>query len=376
MRTIDFRGLSKRLAQAATEIRHRRQSLMQATSLRLRELRHNRDWSIMRRRRDDALEIYVAQAHASTGHEVADHIANVVHKRLMRLSQTKNFETDKDPVEALHDFRVASRRLRAFVDVFEPLLDPATVRRAKRPLRKITRTVRGMRDCDVQMGLLRERHGRAASDIERIALEDLIATTTALRKREARLLRRRMRRLDLGEVNFALCAILGMTVTRLPPPGSQTSHLSLELLEPFTQPGLAQRPPDDGLEHADHLHQLRIRLKKLRYALELFEPALGTAFEQLYAPVESLQELLGHHHDLVVLTEVIANRRHHLERDNRSTLAQALGTFEQRLIDERQVLVAQYRDQGFDLESWRRTLRGQLEPDASQWLVQGPGGAI
>lgn len=369
MRTIDFRGLSRRLAQAATEIRHRRQSLIQATGERLRELSHNRDWSIMRRRRDDALELYVARAHASTGHEVADHIANVVHKRLTRLSQTKNFETDKDPVEALHDFRVASRRLRAFVNVFEPLLDPATARRAKRPLRKITRTVRGTRDCDVQMGLLRERHGRAASAIERIALEDLIATTAAQRKREARLLRRRMRRLDLGEVNFSLCAILGMTITRLPPPGAQTSHLSLELLEPFAQPGPTERPLDDGLEHADYLHQLRIRLKKLRYALELFEPALGSTFEQLYAPVEALQELLGHHHDLVVLTEIIATRRRHLERDNRSTLAQALGTLEQQLIDERQVLVAQYRDQEFDLESWRRTLHGQLEANTSQWVV-------
>ena len=366
MRPIDFRGLSRRLAQVAAEIRQRRQSLVQATTERLNALRQSRAGA--RRQTEDALQLYVNRAHVPTGHEVADHIASVVHKRLTRLSQTKNFEAAKDPVEALHDFRVASRRLRAFVDVFEPLLDPATGLRAKKPLRKITRAVRSMRDWDVQLGLLRERHDRAASDIERIALEDLIATTAAQRKREAKLVHKRLRRLDLGEVNFALCAILGMTVTRLPPPGSPTSLLLLELLEPFARTDTPNHPPDDGLEHAEYLHRQRIQLKKLRYALELFEPALGSAFQRLYAPVEGLQDLLGQHHDLVVLTDVIAARRRHLERDHRSTLARALSMLEQQLVDERRSLVDQYRLRGFDLESWRRSLRGQLEVDSRQWV--------
>ncbi len=367
MRRLDLYALSKGLAKAATKLQKRvsGQSLVTATTKRLRAVAEGRDWPVLWRRRDSALEVYAAQAYVATGNEVADHVANVVQKRLTRLSETLKFESAKDPVEALHDLRVASRRLRAFVNVFEPLLDPQMERRAKRPLRRITRSLRGVRDWDVQIGLIRERHGRATADIERIALEDLAAAAAAQRKREARLARKRLRRLRISDLNFALCAILGRTVTRLPPPGAPTLRLVGQLLEPFVDAESMQRPPNDGLEHAQALHQLRIRFKKLRYALELFEPALGDAFEPLYTPVENQQELLGRHRDLVVLTEIMQARRRDLEQDDRSTLAQALATLEQQLAAERQALVTEYWQLGFDFESWRRTLRGQLGCDAS-----------
>jgi CHAD domain-containing protein len=138
-----------------------------------------------------------------------------------------------------------------------------------------------------------------------------------------------------------------------------------ELLEPFVRATSTERPPDDGLEHADWLHQLRIRLKKLRYALELFEPALGSAFGQLYAPVEELQELLGQHHDLVVLDELMERHRRNLEQENRGTLAHALIALQDRLVEERKALVVRFRNEAFDPDCWRQTLRCQLEIDTS-----------
>ena len=360
---MDLRSLTKQLAQAAANFRQQaiRQPLVQATSARLRALMDRRPGRIVRHKRDTALELYVAQAHIATGHVVADHIANIVQKRLTRLTQTRNFDTAKDPVEALHDFRVASRRLRAFVDVFEPLLDPDMGRRAKKPLRRITRAVRIARDSDVQLGLMRERLDRAITEIERIALEDLLATTAARRKQEAKLALKRLRKVDFDKVHFALCATLGRAITQLPPPGSASAQLSWELLEPFVRQATAARPPDDGLEHVDELHQLRIGLKKLRYAIELFEPALGSAFAQLYDPIEAAQELLGQHHDLVVLTELTERHRRDLVQENRGTLAHALQLLQNQLAQERQALVVRFRDEGFDPELWRQTLRCQLE---------------
>lgn len=360
---MELRSLSKRLVKAAANFRQQaiRQPLVKATSTRLRALLDRRPLGIVKHRRETALELYVAQAHITTGHVVADHIANIVQKRLARLAQTRNFDTAKDPVEALHDFRVASRRLRAFVDVFEPLLDPDMGRRAKRPLRKITRAVRVARDSDVQLALLRKRLDRAMTEIERIALEDLLAATAAKRKHEVKLAHKRLRKVDLDKVHFALCATLGRTITQLPPPGTAASQLSWDLLEPFVRRAMEHRPTDDGLEHPDELHQLRILLKKLRYALELFEPALGSAFEQLYHPIEELQELLGQHHDLVVLTELTERHRRNLEQENRGTLAHALGSLQGQLVQERQALVSRFRDEGFDSELWRQTLRCQLE---------------
>jgi CHAD domain-containing protein len=359
---MDLRALSRRLSKAAANFRDQaiRQPLVQTTSDRLRTLMGRRPRAIVKQERQAALELYVARAHVATGHVVADHIAGIVQKRLTRLAQTRNFETAKDPVEALHDFRVASRRLRAFVDVFEPLLDPEMSRRAKKPLRRITRAVRTVRDWDVQIDLLRGRLIRATSEIERIALEDLLAISAAKRKREARLLRKRLRNLDFDEINFVLCATLGATIARLPAPGPETTHFLWGLLEPFAR-AISDRPPEDDRDPADWLHQFRIRLKKLRYALELFEPAIGSAFEQLHAPVEELQELLGQHHDLVVSAEIVERHRSKLQLENRDTLAQALIPMHEQLVVEQQALALRFRNEGFDPALWQQTLRCQLE---------------
>ena len=363
MRPIDLRTLSKRLTQAANDFRQRasRQPLVQVTNERIRALIATRSGLVPSRTNETPFELYVPEGQAAPGHIIAEHLAGLVQKRLTRLAQTKNFETAKDPVEALHDFRVASRRLRAFVDVFGPLLDPEIAIRAKRPLRKVTRAVRELRDWDVQTALLAERLGRATVEIEKIALEELLAAVAKRRKREARLTHRRLRKVNLDEVHFSVCATLGATVTRLPAPGPATLQFLWELLEPFARATAVNRPPDDGLEHAEWMHEFRIRLKKLRYALELFEPAFGTAFGALYAPVEGLQELLGQHHDLVVLSDLVDHHRRVLEQENRATLARTFEALQARLAEEREALVIRFQSEAFDAESWRQMLRGQLE---------------
>jgi CHAD domain-containing protein len=320
-----------------------------------------RSWIEPSRASETALDVYVGEGQDATGHVVAEHIAGLVQKRLTRLAQTKNFEVAKDAVEALHDLRVASRRLRAFVDVFEPLLNQDIARRAKRPLRKVTRAVRTLRDWDVQAGLLGERLARATTEIGKITLEDLLASVAAQRKQEAKLAHRRLRAVDFDDVHFSVCAALGATVTRLPAPGSASRQLLWELLEPFVRATSANHPPDDGLEHPEWMHDFRIRLKKLRYALELFEPTLGAAFEPLYAPVEALQELLGQHHDLVVLAELVERHRRALEQQGRGTLARNLVSLQEQLTEERQTLAVRFRHADFDPESWRQTLLNQLE---------------
>lgn len=364
MRPTNFLAFSKRLAKVAIDLRKKagRQPFLQAASDRFRGLVVNTKWPVFDRKRGTALAVYVAEGQVTTGHLIADHVASVVHKRLTRLTQCKDFQAAKDPVEALHDLRVASRRLRAFVDVFEPLLDPDIRRRTKGPLRSITRAVRSLRDWDVQTGLLNARLSRATLEIEKIALEDLLAAAMVKRKREVQLAQKRLRKVDFDNVHFAVCATLGATVTHLPPPGSATVQLACDLLDPFLQEISADRPHDDGLEHAERLHGLRIRLKKLRYTLELLEPALGKPFEKLYEQVEQLQELLGKHHDLVVLDGIMERHRRHLAQDNRGTLSHALLGLQNQLDEERLALVAQFHADGFDPEWWRQELRHRSPP--------------
>jgi len=291
--------------------------------------------------------------------DVQDHIAEIVQKRLHRLTEVRNFESAADPVEALHDLRVASRRLRAFVDVFEPLVDPEFGKRARKHLRHITRAVRLARDWDVQMGMVRQRIARTESEVEHIALEDLLAMIAKRRQRELKAARRRLRKLDMGEVNLSLCALLGMTMSALPRASDGGSRYLWQLVKPFAlphAPSVEKRQADDPRA----LHDFRIQMKKLRYALELIEPALGGSFKRLYAPVEDLQDLLGKHQDLVVLEKLVNRRRHKLEKQKRHALAHALWGFGKKVESERQEILAQHRARSFDLESWRQSLHQQL----------------
>src|SRR5204862_8194154 len=61
---------------------------------------------------------------------------------------------DKWTSEGIHDARVATRRLRAAMDLLEPLLSQAPRRAFSKAIRKITRTLAPLRDHDIMLMLL------------------------------------------------------------------------------------------------------------------------------------------------------------------------------------------------------------------------------
>jgi CHAD domain-containing protein len=58
------------------------------------------------------------------------------------------------------------------------------------------------------------------------------------------------------------------------------------------------QPP--GADRDEHLHEMRKAAKRLRYAAEVAQPALGRPAKQLVSDVKAVQELLGEHQDSVV----------------------------------------------------------------------------
>ena len=357
----DLRSLSRQVFNLAIVLRQNaaQSRLLHLTSQRIRLLAETR-WPGANRNIAIVIEQKnrVSPTTVRDNSDVARHISEVVSKRLDRLSKAKDFDAASDPVEALHDLRVASRRLRAFVDLFEPLAEPKIGRRAKKHLRRITRAVRTVRDWDVQLGILRDRLKNAAGEVEQIALEDLLVVIAKYRARELKIARRRLGKLDTGDIALSLNAILGVAVTGLPHvDDSGARHLG-PLIEPFLQP-----QPHELRKLIDKpraLHDFRIQLKKLRYTLELMEPALGESYHRLYAPVEEMQDLLGKHQDLVVFDNVISRRRRQLEKQGRFTLAHCLWVLGKKAEDERQGVLDDIKSQSFDIETWRQSLRQQL----------------
>src|SRR5262249_2584905 len=78
-------------------------------------------------------------------------------------------------------------------------------------------------------------------------------------------------------------------------------------------------------ERPDELHRARVATKKLRYALELLELAFRKRPPLLLSHAKALQEILGRHHDAVVLENLLAGTQAQLRENGRDTLAKGLG---------------------------------------------------
>jgi len=81
---------------------------------------------------------------------------------------------DPRQVEGVHKMRVASRRLRAALEIFAPSFPPKPLRSALAEVKLLADALGERRDCDVQIELLEtlREYGRRS---ERQAIEDLLA---------------------------------------------------------------------------------------------------------------------------------------------------------------------------------------------------------
>jgi CHAD domain-containing protein len=205
---------------------------------------------------------------------------------------------DAGDAEALHDFRVAMRRLRSTLRAYQPQLDAVVPAKLRRRLRDLARATGEARDVEVQISWLdRRRHELPPG--RRAGVPWLVARLTQRRERAYqdireriapkfdRLARRLRRALEAPPVPDAtLPPSLGSLIAQLLE--DQGSDLERRL-------ALIRSPAN----HAE-AHTARIRVKRARY---LLEPVVREA--PLAAPVlrrlKQAQQVLGDLHDLQVV---------------------------------------------------------------------------
>lgn len=211
----------------------------------------------------------------------------------------------KQDAEATHDARVAARRLRAVLDLVEPLVPDCESRPLRKSARKIRRRLGPVRDLDVMvdaaLGLSRQRrHAPAAAWLlHRIDL----AREAAVRKtRKKRSLRARIdalrehwkdvrARLDGREPELRELIVASLR--------SQWSNFA-ERADRLATHSLAR---DAESEATPDPHELRIAGKELRYTLEML-PSLRIALPAAaMRAFKRMQSELGQWHDRVVFTE-------------------------------------------------------------------------
>jgi CHAD domain-containing protein len=213
--------------------------------------------------------------------------------------------------EYVHQLRVGTRRAGAAVEIFGSCLPDRVYRTARRQLRSLRRAAGDARDWDVFIAGLAERQ-KERPEQERGAFDFLLGN--ALGQRMAA-----QTRLEAASPPspFGLDRLIADVVAAVgPPSGGAAGGRLIDLARPRL--GMLVHELHQGatrdLDNYDHLHQVRIIGKRLRYAMEIFAECFDVLFrEQLYPAVEEMQEILGHANDSHVACQRLFALRKHLQ---------------------------------------------------------------
>jgi CHAD domain-containing protein/CYTH domain-containing protein len=223
--------------------------------------------------------------------------AEAAHQRLERAADE----------EALHDFRVAIRRLRSTVRAYRDALEGSTGAGDRRRLSALADSTGAARDLEVQVAWLRKRLDDLPEGERARAWMLLNGMRAELAKTEERL--RREVAKDFPRERWRLARRLRFYQVRMDveaPPGgtpfsSAFARLALDHASDLERRLDAVRSIDDQEE----AHRARIAAKRLRYLVEPVQAELEGAADVIRR-IKKLQDALGDMHDADVLLARIA----------------------------------------------------------------------
>lgn len=228
------------------------------------------------------------------GLTIAQGIEAIVASCLRHLEHNQSLFVDRRDPEALHQARVAIRRLRSALAMFAPLAGSRKLTRIKRELRWLVSELGDARNLDVYLERNLSRDQRAFGEERRQDAYDRAAAAIASS-------RSRLLLLDLlGWMRKGSWRFNSNAGKRLDPfVGRQIDRLWTRI----SDSGRVARMNDR------RLHRLRIRVKKLRYALE-FTDGLYSPRERrkrkFGKALKEAQHSLGSLHDIAAAGSMMA----------------------------------------------------------------------
>ncbi len=199
--------------------------------------------------------------------------------------------------EPLHQLRVAARRLRATIELFSNVIYAAQLKIYRRDLPWIGGQAGAVRECDVTAALIGARGAKIDPDLK-AAIAPMIAALDERRKSE----HAKLYNLLASKRYRNLIAKLSRPAIKKIGGDRRLGGVAAQLVRPATQSAarLGRKLADDA--PALVFHKLRVRIKRLRYELEMIAPLGAKRHKRALARLEALQELLGLYHDVTVAT--------------------------------------------------------------------------
>jgi CHAD domain-containing protein len=207
---------------------------------------------------------------------------------------------DEDP-EAVHQARVATRRLRSTLRALLAVLEPGWTDQLRAELKWLAGLLGAVRDTDV---LLAELRGQVAT----LALQDAEPGTRLLRTLERQRASARVTLLAaMAQPRYAALLdelVAAAQAPKVLPAAAQPAVEVLPRLVAKPWKRLRRTVRDLPAQPSDaDLHQVRIRAKRARYAAEAVVPVFGGQADKFADALADLQDVLGDQHDAVVAEE-------------------------------------------------------------------------
>lgn len=214
-----------------------------------------------------------------------------------------------EDIEALHDMRVATRRLRAAFEVFKDAFEPGALKPHLMGLRATGRTLGSVRDLDV---LIEKGHVyvRSLPEERRPGMQPLMKFWADERSsaRAQMLAFMDSREYAIFKRKFNVFLQTPGAGARQPPKDLPMPQKVRDLAPVLIYTRLASvRAFGPILDSAsiEQLHALRIEFKKLRYSVEYFQEALGKKGKEIVDSLKKLQDHLGDLNDANVATHLL-----------------------------------------------------------------------
>ena len=223
-------------------------------------------------------------------------------ERLPALAKEVEGVRKADDIEYVHRMRVASRRIRTALVLFNDDLPPKHCNVWRVEMRRITRALGAARDTDVQIEYVAEFLEQVSDPIQQAGVARLLLRLRQQRAAQQAKVDKALDRLgskhvieDMAETMLELVVHARVyEIDALPvdlyPRAGEAIRLRLEEF-------LAYEPHVAHPERLTELHAMRIAAKHLRYTLEVFAPLYSSALRKPIKVLKEIQSLLGRIHD-------------------------------------------------------------------------------
>jgi CHAD domain-containing protein len=224
-----------------------------------------------------------------------DNLLLYIEKQLKRFCLNLDKAVETGDIEAVHDLRVASRRLAEPLRLLAPWAGRRRTDRIRQCLRRTRRAFRKVRDLDVVQSSLCNTPPPAPLDTTDLA--QLEGVLTRRRERALRKAVRKVGRVSPAETAGTAQCIVGDVRENASNPDESDpliENAADKLFVHWSQ-RLAEKDPRSA--KTNHLHETRLCVKRLRYAAELRRDLKGGEADPLIPSLAAMQELLGQWND-------------------------------------------------------------------------------